>query len=436
MEFNIKRFLNKIKLWDGTNTASITDDGKVNVKLSDPVQTQYSDSPSIDAFARLRVSNPVTLFDSQSQYNRRLLQFYEKTAGGGALVHNPNESSVSMNVTTSSGDTVIRQSKRYIRYQPSKSQLVFCTFSFNGTQTNTTKRVGYFDDENGIYLEDDGGTYSVVLRSNVTGSVVEERITRDNWDDSLDGNGPSGINYDLSKATIFMADIEWLGVGRVRNSLVIDGIPIPIINFNNAGFKPTTYMTTANLPIRWEIKTNGVNPSPDTFTSICSSVVSEGGFEESRGFPFSVQRVTPVNIGTTFTPLVSLRPKLLFNGITNRMELIKPQYDLGIENNNVIYQIIYNGTLTGDSFASVNSDSAVEYDFSATSISGGIVIDGGYLFAGTTNKNTGQIGGDLLSRLPFSLDIDGANPIKLTIVARTLSGTVDSYASMKWLELY
>jgi len=69
------------------------------------------DGSTTDAFGRLRVSEPYTLFDSQNRFQIDP-QFDTATSGSATATHLPNESSVAMAVTTASGDEVIRQTKR------------------------------------------------------------------------------------------------------------------------------------------------------------------------------------------------------------------------------------------------------------------------------------------------------------------------------------
>jgi len=47
------------------------------------------DSANLDAFSRLRVSNPLTLFNAQFTYNLQPLLFEQITSGAGATIaHN------------------------------------------------------------------------------------------------------------------------------------------------------------------------------------------------------------------------------------------------------------------------------------------------------------------------------------------------------------
>lgn len=428
--------------------AEITDNGlEVLRKAAEPAtqNNKYdlrialsSGGPFGDAFGRLRISQPVTLFDSQSQYNRQLLQFFEKTTGSGSLTHNPDESSVDLDVTTASGDEVIRQTKRYVRYQPGKSQLVLTTFAFGPSQTNTTKLVGYGDDENGIFLKNEGGSISITKRSKSSGSVVDTDIAQASWnEDNFDGNGPSGITLDAEKTLIFWTSIEWLGVGQVRAGFVIEGNFHTAHKFNHSNIETTTYMTTANLPVRYQITVDDTNASADSMKSICCTVISEGGFETERGFPFSTTHTTEVGVGNTgFDPVLAIRPRALFNSITNRLELLRPKLQAYTTGNDAFLQIVYDPTITGGTWADVDTTySAVETSIDMTSYTGGIVLDN-FALGSSSGRSIDPLEIDILARLPFCLDIDGNNPIAILIGAQSTAGAgSDVFASLSWLEL-
>ena len=186
-----------------------------------PGQITFSNSvtnTSLDAFGRLRVGNPYTMFDSQNRYAIDN-QFDTSTASGGATTYLPNESSVSLDVTAASGSEVVRQTFRSFSYQPGKSLLVLATFVMNAPKANLRQRVGYFGTDNGVFLELNGTTEPrFVMRTSTSGSVSDARFAAQSaWNvDKLNGAGPSGLTLDLTKDQIMWMDFEWLGMGNVR----------------------------------------------------------------------------------------------------------------------------------------------------------------------------------------------------------------------------
>jgi hypothetical protein len=262
---------------------SITVDGNVNATITGGNVATTIGGTNIDAFGRLRVSNPFTLFDSQNRYIDGD-QFSNITATGGNVVYVANESSFNLNVSATSGSSVIRQSKTVQAYQPGKSLLILNTFAMATLKANCRQRVGYFTADNGIYFEAVGTTLNLVIRSSTTGSVVEERIPQASWNgDRLNGAGASGITLDPTLTQIFWCDVEWLGVGNVRTGFVINGQFIVCHTFQHANQpgNTTVYMTTATLNPRYEITNTGATSGASTMKQICSTVISEGGYTPS-----------------------------------------------------------------------------------------------------------------------------------------------------------
>ena len=219
---------------------------------------------AVDAFGRQRVSNPLTLFDSSNRYRDNGL-WNTATASGGTTVFSSNEGLVNLNVTAATGSEVLRETTKVFSYQPGKSLLVFNTFVMAPAQINLRQRVGYFGTQNGIYIQLKNSTLSFVERSLVTGIVTESIVNQSAWNvDKMDGTGPSGVTLDITKAQILFMDIEWLGEGTVRIGFIIDGNFIVCHRFNHANLITSTYITTASLPLRYEI----LNASTATATTL------------------------------------------------------------------------------------------------------------------------------------------------------------------------
>ena len=277
------------------------------------VQSSSGYEPSgTDAFGRLQVAAPQTLLDSQNVYKENT-KFYTVTSGSGSTTFDADASLVDMNVTSASGDEVIKETNRVFPYQPGKALEILATFCFNAAKTNLRQRVGYFGANNGVFLEQDDDTVYLVIRSKSSGSVVENRIAQSNWNvDPLDGTGNSGITLDITRSQILFIDIEWLGVGTVRCGFVIDGAFVFAHKFHHANTENAphgTYMTTACLPIRYEITNTGATSGASTLKQICTSVISSGGYVP-RGVGHLTGRgltyYTLSNVGT-FYNLVSVK---------------------------------------------------------------------------------------------------------------------------------
>ena len=397
----------------------------------------YSDTGSLDAFSRLRVSSPKTIFNSTFRYDLQPFLFEQSTATGGTISHAPNYASASMVVNSTNGASCVIQSRQYHRYIPAKSQLIAMSQVFGAAGANIRKRAGYFDANNGIFLEQDGTSgIAIVLRTSTGGSPDDTRkVLQAAWNiDTLDGTGASGITLDLSNASILIIDLQWLGMGRVRVGFDINGVIYYCHQFFTANLFAFPYMQTGNLPVRWEITNTGVSGGA-TMYATCSAVLSEGGDEVDEGFAFSINSTADVSATTSRTPVLAIRPKATFNSIVNRIEVAISEYSLLAGNNDVLVELIYNPTsltVTGG-WTSADSNSSVEFHRTITGITGGTII--GSYFVPSTNANRGSIEKETRGRLPLTLDIAGANPISLVICATSLSNTSACRGRFTWVEL-
>lgn len=333
------------------------------------------DGNNVDAFGRLRVSNPFTLFDAQSRFAADSSYSYV-TATGGTTSFNTNKSSVNLNVTTTSGSTTVAQTYRVFPYQPGKSLLTMQTWTFAAAQTNLRQRVGYFSAQNGLYFAQgetgSPSTLSFTVRTYTSGAVDDTRtVTQANWNgDKLDGTGPSGVTLDVTKTQILWFDMEWLGVGNVRCGFVINGQLITCHTFQNSNFQPAVYMQTAILPLRYEIATTGTTASAATLQMICSTVITEGGYEQTSQVyvarPGNNGITIANNTGLTFTPIVSIRINSAYYGaiVIPSSILFQPT-----SNGSTGYEValIKNATLTGATWAGTAlSGGQVDVDTAAT----------------------------------------------------------------------
>lgn len=372
-EYDFKRPHN-VHLYELNMTADI---------YGNPIDGSNPTGMAVDAFGRARSSQPLTLFDSFHRYrdNGRISQANSVT--GATTTHNANAGLIECTLNTSSNSFIYRESSRVFAYQPGKSLQILQTYVFAPHKTNLRQRYGYFSTENGIFLEQDDNGICWVERTTSSGTgVTETRVYKQNWlYDKLDGEGPSKKTLDLTKAQIQFIDIEWLGLGTVRCGFVIDGKFIHCHSFHHANLIQSTYMATACLPIRAEIQNTGVTSSNSTLKIVCSSVISEGGYElkgRSRTIGRALNNPKDIPTAGTFVPIISIRLK---DAYSDAIVIPTDIEFFGVSNNTRYhYKIVAGGTLTDASWVDVNTtDSSVEYDISATAISGGRDIQEGYI---------------------------------------------------------
>lgn len=410
---------------------------KVQTCSGQPLETQ-SAGTSADAFGRQRIAQPLTLFDSSHRYQDNGL-WATATGVSSTATFDANQGLVTLNVPTTSGAYVKRETKQVFSYQPGKSLLIMSTFVMEPAKTNLRQRVGYFNNDNGLYFQINGTTNSFVERSSVTGSVVETVVNQIDWNvDKLDGNGPSGITLDLTKAQILWMDIEWLGLGTVRVGFIIDGKFIQCHAFNHANTITSTYITTASLPLRYEIENLGTTTSSSTLKQVCSTVISEGGYElrgkqNAVGTPIS----TPYDLTATGVkyPVASIRLKTS----PNRLDAIvipTATSILGVGNNATFAWTLQQGaTTSGGTWTSAGADSAIEYNLSGVSSSGGSPLARGYISSTTQSSVSLNILKEALFNFQLRRDGFTGTPEEFSLLVETKTAGDDVYAALDWEEI-
>jgi hypothetical protein len=389
-----------------------------------------------DAFGRLRVSNPLTLFDSSHRYRDNNL-WEELIVGTGSTVGFVTaQGLINIGIGTTAGCSVIRETTKTFSYQPGKSLLILNTFVMNPKKTNLRQRVGYFGADNGMYFEVDGDTAYFVERSLSLGTTI--RVAQEDWNiDKLDGTGPSGVTLDISKAQILWMDIEWLGVGTVRIGFVIDGKFIHCHSFHHANIIESTYITTASLPLRYEIANTGITTSISNLKQICSTVISEGGYElhgiqQAVGIPITTPRT--LTTAGTFYPIVSLRLKTSPNFL-DAIVILTALSAMPIATGAYNWQIRASGTTTGGTWVSAGDDSAVNYNITGTSHTGGRILASGFFNA--TNQGVTQIDIPREALFKFQLERNGltSTPFEISLVVASNGNGDTVVGSMDWEEI-
>ena len=412
------------------------DNQVLNVAITSPLTG--NPTAATDAFGRQRVSNPLTLFDSSHRYRDNGL-WSSNTASGGSVTFQASQGLVDLAVTTTSGSLVYRETTKVFSYQPGKSLLVLNTFVMAPAKTGLRQRIGYFGDDNGMYIELNNSTLSFVERSISSGVLTESRVAQANWNvDKMDGTGPSAVVLDISKAQILWMDIEWLGLGSVRMGFIIDGRFIPCHVFHHANLIASTYISTGSLPLRYEIENTATTASNSTLKQVCSSVISEGGYE-LRGAQQAIQIPigSPRDLTTalTYYPVISIRLKASPDRL-DAIVILTALSILGITNNaNYSWQVVASGTTTGGTWTSAGIDSAVEYNITGTSFTGGRILASGFL----NGSNQGSTPVDILKEALFTFQLERniftSTPFQLTLIAAADTNGADMYASMDWEEI-
>jgi hypothetical protein len=339
---------------------------------------------------RLKISNYQTDFFNTFQYGKETDVWDESTTNGGSATWNSDTNWIDMAVNNTQGSKVIRQTRNVMRYLPGRSSQLTYAVRLQTPVVGIRRRFGLYDDANGFFFEDAGvigadglPEYNVVVRSSTSGSMVENRIPRSQWNgDRLDGLGNSGIVADSTKAQMITFDYEWYGAGQIIVGFVINGYTYIVHTFNHANIVTVPWSSTPFLPIRLEIENlTGVAGTHYLYQG-SNSLISEGeatklGIAENITSPITGRTMSAAN---TFYPILSIRLKsAALKGI------VLPTFFQAatIDNTSVFYKLVRNATLTGANFVDMpDANAFTQYDVSATSYTGGVDIDSGFVISG------------------------------------------------------
>ena len=390
---------------------------------------------SVDAFGRARVGQPTTLFACSFQNTAQPLLWDTVVTGGGTATKTANISSVTLNTGgTTNGDGVYFQTHRYFRYEAGKAQLVLFSGVLGAKKANVRSRYGYYEANDGCYFEMDGTNgASVNIRTNTSGSPSNTSVLQANWNlDKMNGTGSSGITLDFSKQQIFVIDMQWLGTGRVRFGFVCNGIITYCHQVFNNNVIALPYMNTAQLPVRAEIFNTGTAASGTTMTLVCCSVMSEGGEEHPTALQFTASNGVTIKTVTTRAPVLSIAPHTTLNSISNHVAA-RPISICLYADAQAFYEIVYGGTLTGASFAAVDAtNSGTDVDTSASAITGGVVLDSGYVGVGGSGSVSQIV--PLTGLLVPTLSAAGVPDNFSVVFTRVTGGTTHVAAAITWEE--
>lgn len=408
---------------DGSLIGNVGDKIKTHTTL-DPASahpvTLKPTSGLVDAFGRLRVSNPYSIFDNNFPIDKNPLIFTELTANGGTATHDTNKKAVILTATTTTNSSVKFQTRQYFKYHPGKSQLVILTGNFKEYQADVNKYLGQFDDDNGYFFKVDS-TVKVGIRSKVSGSVVDTEIAQANWNlDKLDGTGSSGKTLDITKQQIFIIDYQWLGSGRVRFGFNIDGEVVYCHQFIHANILTTIYTQSADLPVRAEIKNTVSSTSTLEFT--CATVIAEGGFH-----PDAIQRgVSNGSTSRSFSTPGTQIPILCLRKQSSYIKHVVDVVEAGVfapSTDDFLIEIYMNPTITGGSWVTTGMAGICEVNRSAASISGGTMVSNFYVRGTAVSGSVAQSGSFKNSKnIVLGCDLAG-NSDTIAIVATNLTQT-------------
>jgi len=423
--------------------------------------TSGTGATATDAFGRLRVAETFTLGDYKHLYAIDP-NFNNLVLNGGNIQYDTNKACARMTTTSNTASRAAHQTKFYHHYQPGKSQIVYSSVCFGYAQQNVTKRTGYFDDRDGIYFEQVGngtsdgttnGTLNFVVRSYASGSPSEvtvgnykRRVPQSEWSiDPCDGTGPSKFNINTSKTQLVYIDFQWLGVGRVRCGFVHNGQIVLAHEYYCSNELSEVYMANPNLPVRCEILNTGTT-SGGSMDQICSSVMSEGGYQES-GVDHMQLMLASRAVGAAATlPVMAIRLKNTFKNYPNRISVKLNNVALYPTGESMAFQLVKlpsEASLTGTlNWTDVDSESGVEYSVGATGYTAADVdaLFGGFVTAGSSQNSLASASTGSISAAKKNIivqNFDSTSSEVYVVLATNIgnnSGTIR--AALQWREIY
>lgn len=430
-----------------------------------------------DSFGKLRVSEPQTLLDirfpsiayagSNNDFKSNYLQMSlnpSNSGTGSSSTYQAGNSQLLMSISsgtdTSGNASFISQSRNFCVYQPGKSLLIKASGIMNsGSNTQGVKsKVGYFDSSsgNGLYFEYDSAglsnsppnPFSVCIDNN----MVTTNISQTSWNiDPMNGTGTSKINIDGTKANLFVIDLEWLGVGRIRFGFYINGRIRYCHEITNINVLTSPYTTIINLPITYSIISSNAGSS-GSLTQICSTVISEGGYSPV-GRPFSAPPTSSLtavdcSLGTE-TALLAIR-----GGTSNyyHQSIIPTGFNVVDTNNNNTnlwkLRLYRDGISTSSpqftiTWNDVNANSIVQYainsGMSNFNTTNSIVVKEG-IFAGKGSENFNDLTNDFSAQI-LQITSNYSNVSDVLILTCTkISGSggagASVFSTISWQEYY
>jgi len=338
-------------------------------------------NPAFDAFGRARVGLPETLFDSKLNVASHPLFWddQEVSGSGTSSVYSKAQATYTMSVSADTAGKRVRQSKTRTNYQPGKSQSGAISVRLGTPRAGVTRRVGHFDDNNGVFLQLSGSTLALGVRSSVSGSPVDTIITQDNWElHKMNGEGSLRVNLDTEKVIIFAFDFESLQVGTVRCAFYIDGIEFYVHAFHHANLIDVPYFSTPNLPVRYEIENDGSGAAADML-AICSTIISEGGSEETGISSYISTRGTSIAANAAGTAYAVLGIRLKATALDNVVKIAKVSMSC-LTNDRFEWALVLNPTVAGTFTYNDRDNSALQFAVGATAntVTGGVELDGSH----------------------------------------------------------
>jgi hypothetical protein len=388
----------------------------------------FANDYTTTSIGALRVAETQNVFESLFSFDKQTTIWDETLTSGGTSTFNANTNSVDLTLPTTNGASVVRQTFRRIRYNPSRTVQVLSAGTLGAPKANVRKRIGQFDTLDGVFFEIDGTNVYVVRRTSTSGSAVDNRTAQADWNiDKFDGTGPSGVTIDFSKHNLFYMQYAFQGFGDIVYGFYFNGKVRFCHRERISNVLTVPSMRTGHLPCRVEITNTGTAASSTTLSYNSFAIKNEGQNGDFEGQVRSYSSAPLKTISTTIVPIISIR---LGTGFERAIaDIIKTTIFVQTADE-VIWSVYLNPTLTGSTFAVTNS--YVQLDIAATAMTGGIELLSGIL--GQQNSSS-ELSIETLKLINSYLGVSLAGTQQIiTLAARNRTGTADVLSAISWRE--
>lgn len=401
-------------------------------------------APELDMTGRIKTAESYEIIGSQWNYGKIPLTWGETITGTGAITGPTTQTSstyLQATTGTASGDSVLFQTKRHFRYQVFRTHAVSWAIVFGAHQTNVRKEIGHATPNNGWLVEQSGGTYHFVVRSNVgvVSGTNETKVARADWNiDKLDGTGPSGINIDLGKGVSFVIEFVWHGTQGLRYGINFFDRIIWCHEIKYSGVLSQPFSRNAILPLFTRMTNTGAVSAPGGSMQIGPvSYNVYGGLATGDAYVFAGgNRTTAKSVTSNTDPtyLAAVRPKATIAGAINRANITPLTFEL-FSSAEIFYEIFCDAIIAAGTWAETDYRSIAELSVNPSSVSDERIVDSGYI--SSASKGTGVIlsgfAGDVFSSL------DGSNnntPLCFGVRVYKTGGNANAFCAIKWREEY
>jgi hypothetical protein len=344
--------------------------------------------------------------------------------------------------TTSVTNFVTRE---FYRYEPSKQLQYSAGIIINNIADGVTKRWGLFNENNGIFFQlTNGNEFSVIIRSNNSGSVIENKVVQENFNlDTIDGNGTSLYNIDFNKIQVYYISFQWYGAGNVIFGVQSEkGKIIEIHRFSHVNELTDTYTATGILPMNFEIETT--NSSEESIMRIFGNAINILGGEDPPTLQFSASS-NVINLNNTnetilFAIRMASTPNSSNPNPNRTIAFINSLFYSQQSDDAIIYRV-YSGissntSISGGTWNRVGTLSAVEVNKSPTNFDNSndqIMFERAFV----SNDGSDELGNNR-ANYKMARNYDNSDSIVYYITAEKLTsrgGDREVISGMNWSEI-